>query len=470
MAALDGVARASGEQAQLDSANVTAVVFYFQVHQPFRVRHFRAADVGQRRTCFDDGLNSFVVRRVAERCYVPMNKVLADLIEATDGAFRCAFSISGTALDQMKKWAPAALKSFVELADTGCVEFLGETSHHSLAFDGDPAEFRAQVESHRARIADLFGTEPRTFRNTELVITEAVAKTIEDLGFDVLLGEGADRLLEGRSPCAYYRPRGCSRLKLMLRHYPLADDIGFRFSNKQWPGYPLYADNYAKWLHAMGDTAPFVGLYMDYETFGEHQWAETGIMEFMRHLPGHVLADKRFEFATPAEVAERAAVVTELPIPRPFSWADQERDLSAWLGNPMQREAHRRLYRVGAQVQQAAAAGHVALLADWRKLSTSDHVYYMCTKFASDGDVHEYFSPYDSPHDAYLNFVYALDDLEARLVTALATNPSTKKPRKRGKRDGSVLPVRDQLGGLQQGRRDLHRHLEQGEDNGREAR
>ena len=247
--------------------------------------------------------------------------------------------------------------------------------------------------------------------------------------------------------------------------------VGFRLGViRSWSSKWYEEKNYAKWLHAMGDTAPFVGLYMDYETFGEHQWAETGILEFMRHLPGHVLEDPRFEFATPAEVAARHSDVTELAIPRPFSWADQERDLSAWLGNPMQREAHRRLYRIGADVQRAAAGGHKALLAEWRKLSTSDHVYYMCTKFASDGDVHEYFSPYDSPHVAYLNYVYALDDLEGRVARALSTKPATKTPRKRGTLDRSVLPVPDQLGGLQEGRRDLHRHLEQGEDNGREAR
>lgn len=442
------------------------VVFYFQVHQPFRVRRYTAADVGRKHDYLDDGLNALVAERVAERCYVPMNQLIGELIEQTDGRFRCAYSISGTALEQMELWAPRALHSFVELAETGCVEFLCETSHHSLAFRGDLDEFKAQIQAQRERVERLFGMAPRTFRNTELVIDEHIAKTVEDLGFDVLLGEGADQLLAGKSPCRVYRPRGCDRLKLLLRHYPLADDIGFRFSNKKWPGYPLFADNFANWLRNTARDAQFIGLYMDYETFGEHQWADTGILEFMRQLPREVLAQPGVGFATPSEIATTCPVHAELAIPRAFSWADQERDLSAWLGNPMQRDAHARLYALLPEVRAAVANGRSDFLEQWRKLSTSDHVYYMSTKFASDGDVHEYFSPYDSPHDAYLHFVYVLDDLRQRLSAALSHKPQSRKPNKRGTIERTVLPVRDQLGGLQQDRRDLHRHLEQGQDDG----
>ncbi len=451
---------------------MSAVVFYFQVHQPFRVRRYGPDDVGRKHDYFDDGLNSMVMKRVAERCYVPMNTLLRELIDRTDGRFRCSFSISGTALDQMQQWAPQALQSFVTLAETGNVEFLCETSHHSLAFDGDVDEFCAQVTQQRDRVERLFGKAPRTFRNTELVIDEKVAKTIEDLGFDTLMGEGADGLLKGKSPCFLYRPRGCSRLNLMLRHYPLSDDIGFRFSNRKWPGYPLFADNFAGWLHEQalsreaGRDVQFIGLYIDYETFGEHQWAETGIIDFMRHLPSHVLA-KGVEFATPSEIAAEHQALGELPIElsiaRPFSWADQERDLSAWLGNPMQREAHALLYAMLPDVRAADAKGHHDLMADWRKLTTSDHVYYMCTKFASDGDVHEYFSPFDSPHDAFLNFVYALDDLRQRVTRAASAK---RQPTKRDQIERTILPLRDQLGSLQQDRRDLHRDLQQGQDHG----
>jgi len=394
---------------------MTAIVFYFQVHQPYRLKPFHPRDVGRRKGYFDTPVNRAIVRRVARRCYLPMNRLLLEKIEETDGRFRCAFSLSGTAIQQMKDWAPRALDSFVALAETGCVEFLGETSHHSLAFLADPEELLAQVEGHCGVIEDLFGARPTTFRNTELVVDEPLARWVEERGFDVLLAEGADRLLGWRSPQHVYRPRGCERLKLLLRSYLFSDDIAFRFSNREWPHFPLFADTFARWLHAVPEQAQLLGLFMDYETFGEHQWAETGIMEFMRHLPAHVLEDERFTFMTPREVAAACEPVGELAFPRAISWADEERDLSAWLGNLMQREAHAALYALADEVRSVAAAGYPGILADWRKLTTSDHVYYMCTKFRSDGDVHEYFSPYDTPHEAFVRFMSVLDDLKLRL-------------------------------------------------------
>ena len=398
---------------------MTAVVFYFQVHQPYRLQPYRPADVGTAKPYFDDDVNRAIVRRVAERCYVPMNEILLEQIGATEERFRFAFSISGTALQQMQDWAPGAIDSFVALAETGCVEFLAETSHHSLAFEEDADEFSAQVEAQTAAIEDLFGRRPTTFRNTELCIDETLARRVEDLGFDVLLGEGADRLLGWRSPHFVYRPRGTQRLKLLLRSYLFSDDIAFRFSNREWPHHPLFADTFASWLHAVEEEATFLGLFMDYETFGEHQWAETGILEFMRHLPAYILADERFVFETPAEVAARTEPVGEIAIPDVVSWADEERDLSAWLGNPMQQEAHRALYALAPAVQEAARNGHEEILQEWRRLTTSDHVYYMCTKFFSDGDVHEYFSPYDTPHEAFVRFMSVLDDLQVRATEAV---------------------------------------------------
>lgn len=392
-----------------------AVVFYFQVHQPYRLRRYTRLEVGKAHDWFADGLNREIVQRVAERCYVPMNRLLGEAIERTEGRFRCSFSISGTALEQMEAWAPEALESFVALAETGCVEFLCETSCHSLSALADPDEFARQVGLQRARIERLFGVAPRTFRNTELVIDNAIARAVEELGFDTLLGEGADRLLEGRSPHHLYRTEGCERLTLMLRDYVHSDDIAFRFSNKEWPAYPLMADTFAGWLHTqVPETADVVGLFMDYETFGEHQWAETGILDFMQYLPEYVLADPRFEFRTPAEAAAALEPVETLDVPAPVSWADAERDLTAWLGNPMQREAHEALYRLGTEVRRVGSA-HPELTEAWRKLTTSDHVYYMCTKFLSDQDVHEYFSPYDSPHEAFINFMNVLEDLSGRL-------------------------------------------------------
>ncbi len=401
------------------------IVFYFQVHQPYRLRHTGFRDEAGNPDWFDDGENKRILKRVAERCYLPMNGLIRELIENTDGRFKASFSISGTALQQMRDWSPETVDSFVALADTGCVEFLSETSMHSLLFDVDPTEFERQVREHRATVADLFGREPTTFRNTECVIDESIARRIEDYGFEVLIGEGADQLLGMRSPLLLYRPSSCWHLKLMLRCYPFSDDIGFRFSNKEWPEYPLYADKFAEWLHQIPNSAQFVGLYMDYETFGEHQWTDTGIFDFMRHLPEYVLEDERFAFATPAEVARKPHPVEPITIPRAISWADEERDLSAWRGNPMQRIATEALAALGPVVRRCEALGVTAVVDGWRKLTTSDHTYYMSTKFASDGDVHEYFSPYPGPRDAFLNFMDALDDLRSCIDDAFRSRDIT---------------------------------------------
>jgi len=399
---------------------VTDVVFYFQVHQPYRLERYTFFDVGTDKRRFDDKENRRIVERVAERCYLPMNALVQDLIERTGGRFRCSYSISGTVLRQLEEWVPEALDSFVALSRTGNVEFLCETAYHSLASVGDPAEFAAQVELQRQRIEQLFGKSPTTFRNTELVFDNEIAKRVEDLGFQALLGEGADHLLEGRSPRRVYGVRGCSKLRLLLRDYPFSDDIAFRFSNREWPQYPLMADTFADWLHkAVVPEDAFIGLFMDYETFGEHQGEGTGILEFMKHLPGHVLEDPRFGFATPSQVAAAHEPADRLDVPRPVSWADQERDLSAWLSNHMQQAAHRALYALGRDARRSAALGQAPLLEEWRRLTTSDHVYYMCTKFRSDGDVHEYFTPYESPHDSYILFMNVLDDLSGRIRTVL---------------------------------------------------
>lgn len=405
---------------------MTAIVFYFQVHQPYRLNPYSSKDVGTGKPCFDDAVNSRIAKRVAERCYLPMNDILRKQIDQTDGRFRCAFSLSGTVIEQLRDWAPGALDSFVSLADTGCVEFLGETSQHSLAFDTDPDEFAAQVEAHASVVTDLFGKRPTTFRNTELCISDGIAQQVEALGFDTLLGEGADRLLGWRSPHFIYQPRVCQKLKLLLRNYVFSDDIAFRFSNREWPHFPLFADTFAGWLHAVPEQAQFLGLFMDYETFGEHQWAETGILEFMEHLPGYVLEDERFTFQTPAEFAATTDPVAYLDLPDVVSWADEERDLSAWLGNAEQQEAHAALYALAPAVREAAAAGKPALLADWRRLTTSDHVYYMCAKADTDGEVHAHFSPYEGPHEAFVRFMSVLDDLRAR-VEGKASRPAPPK-------------------------------------------
>ena len=394
---------------------MTSVVAYFQVHQPFRLRRYTFFDIGVDSRWFDDAENERIVRRVAERCYVPMNALLLRAIERTRGKFRCAFSLSGTAIDQMERWAPEALEGFVRLARTGSVEFLGETSHHSLAFLADEEEFRAQVVRQADRVERLFGRRPTTFRNTELVVDEGVARAIEDAGFTALLGEGADHLLAGRDPGAVYGVAGCGDLRLLLRTYRLSDDIAFRYSNRTWSGWPLTPAKFAASLDEVPEDAALAGLFMDYETFGEHQWAETGILQFMEDLPEAVLALPRFDFATPSEVAARHAPTERLDVPHPVSWADAERDLTAWLGNPMQREANLALYAMLPSIRRSADPD---LQEAWRRLSTSDHLYYMCTKWFADGAVHKHFSPYATPHDAFIAYMNVLDDLERRAASA----------------------------------------------------
>ena len=407
---------------------MTDIVFYFQAHQPYRLRQVRHEPGEPQQRWFDDELNKFVVERVAERCYRPMNALLLELSKRHAGRFRVSLSLTGTLIQQLRDWSPATLDSFVALAENDAAEFLCETSCHSLAALADPEEFEAQVLAQAETVTELFGRRPTTFRNTELILREDIAKTIERLGFDVILGEGADRLLDWRLPFWAYRPKGCETLKLLLRCYPLSDDIGFRFSNRGWPEYPLMADKFARWIHAVSSDAALVGLFMDYETFGEHQWADTGILEFMRAMPGEVLKSDRFNFRSPAEVAAGLLPVADLAIPDPVSWADEERDVSAWLGNPMQQEAHAAVYALRAEVLRAATLGRTDLLSAWHHLTTSDHVYYMATKRASDNDVHEYFSPYGRPHDAFMTFMNVLDDLTARVRRALTAPPPSTPP------------------------------------------
>lgn len=393
------------------------VVFYFQVHQPYRLRKWKPNDRIRKLGMFDEPLNRMVAERVAERCYLPMNQVLLSAIERTDGQFRCAFSLSGTVIQQLRDWAPKALDSFVALAESGNVEFLCETSEHSLAAVADLDEFAAQVEIQRATVTELFGA-PSTFRDTELILDNTICKKVEELGFECMLGEGADRLLQWRSPQVPYRAKGCERLKLLLRSYSLSDDIAFRFSNPKWPSFPLFADTYAAWLHDVPAPAQFVGLFMDYETFGEHQGAHTGILQFMAHLPELVLGDSRFRFRTPAQVAAERVAIEDLDIPTPVSWADEERNLTAWLGNPMQVAAHEAIYAMRDDVL-AVADVRPELLTTWRHLTTSDHVYYVATKHHSDAEVHEYFSPYDSPHAAFVTVMTAVDHLRNEVAKAL---------------------------------------------------
>jgi len=387
-----------------------SVCFYFEVHQPFRVRRYQVFE--QDHNYFDEVANREICRKVAYKCYLPANQVMLELIRRYEGRFRIAYSITGCALEQFERYCPAALDSFLALAETGCVEFLAETYYHSLSFLYSREEFAAQVDLHRQKMRDLFGQDPQVFRNTELIYNNDLAHFVAQMGFRKVLCEGADHILQGRSANFLYKPVGCEGTKLLLKNYRLSDDIAFRFSNRGWPGWPLTAEKFANWVHQINGNGVTVNLFMDYETFGEHQWAETGIFDFMRHLPARILEHPDNDFRTPSEVADAYEPVDTLDVPFMVSWADIERDLSAWLGNAMQSNA---LHEVHSLEQHVKACGDEAVLRDWRMLQTSDHFYYMCTKWFADGDVHKYFNPYESPYDAYINFMNVLDNLKARL-------------------------------------------------------
>ena len=389
-----------------------SVCFYFQVHQPDRLRRYRALDIGCSRHYFDGAKNVEIARKVAVKCYVPMGEQLLRMIDRHQGRFKVAFSLSGTLLDQLEESAPEALAVFQRLAATGCVELLAETYFHSLSFVYDRDEFDRQVAQHQARVEELFGARPVVFRNTELIFSNALARHLSARGFRAVLAEGVDRVLAGRSPNFPYASVSAPELPVLLKNYRLSDDIAFRFSNRQWEEFPLTAPKLARWIDAVNGDGTVVNLFMDYETFGEHQWAETGIFDFMERLPGEVLANPDNDFKTPSEVAAAGSPVDAIDVHDFTSWADLERDLSAWLGNAMQQAAAKALYGMRGAVY---AASDRAILRDWQRLTTSDHLYYMCTKWFSDGDVHKYFNPYESPYEAYIAFMNVLNDLALRI-------------------------------------------------------
>ena len=381
------------------------VCIYAQVHQPYRLRRYRLFDIGTGIEYFDDETNRRILRRVADKCYLPANRLLADLIRRSDRRFKIALSLSGVLLEQCAEHAPDVLESFQDLVDTGGVELLGETHYHSLASLADPDEFGEQVLRHRQIIERWFGQRPQVFRNTELIYWDGLAPEIARLGFRGAMVEGASHVLGWRSPNYVYEAPSAPGLRLIPRNYQLSDDVGFRFSNRDWDGWPVTADKYAGWI--ANSPGQSVHLFVDYETFGEHQWEDTGIFDFLEHLPWE--CERRgLRFVHPSTLLERPPVAP-LSFERPTSWADIERDTTAWLGNRLQYAAHERLYRMREAV---LATRDPQRIEAWRRLTTSDHVYYMCTKWFADGDVHKYFSPYESPYDAFVAFMNVTQDLE----------------------------------------------------------
>jgi len=394
-----------------------SLCFYFQVHQPDRLRLYRFFDIGNDSQYFDEFANKTILKRVAERCYLPMNSLMLELIDKYKGQFRIAYSISGVALEQFEKYAPEVLESFKRLAATKCVEFLAETYSHSLASLVSEKEFKAQVKAHAAAIKKHFGVTPKAFRNTELIYSDQIGAQVADMGYNVMLTEGAKHILGWKSPNYLYTNAINPKMKLLLKNFNLSDDIAFRFSDRSNPNWPVTSEKYAQWLNEACVNDEVVNLVMDYETFGEHQRQSTGIFEFMRALPGAVLENTNLKFRTPSEVAQKHQPVAPLHVPFAISWADEERDTSAWIGNELQNEAFHKLYSIEKQVMSTKDEN---LISDYRKLQESDHFYYMCTKFFSDGAVHKYFNPYDTPYEAFINYMNAFSDFQLRVEKAVA--------------------------------------------------
>ena len=389
-----------------------SICLYFQVHQPTRLRLYRFFDIGKDSHYYDDFANRTILRRIAQKCYLPMNAQLLSLIKANKGKFKVAFSISGSALEQFQRFAPDVIDSFRALAETGCVEFLCETYYHSLASLASPSEFEHQVLKHKKAIEDLFGVTPTAFRNTELIYSNAIGEEVYDLGFKTMLTEGARHIMGWQSPNFVYSCDTQPKLRLLLRNYGLSDDIAFRFSNQGWDMWPLTAEKYLAWVKDSAKDDDIVNLFMDYETFGEHQSAASGIFDFMKALPEAVLADGTFSFITPSEATKKYKPVAGLDVPDAISWADEERDVTAWLGNELQQEAFNKVY---AMTEKLSIVGDPELWEDFGHLQESDHFYYMCTKFFSDGEVHKYFNPYDTPYEAFINYMNVISDFQIRL-------------------------------------------------------
>ncbi len=392
-----------------------SICLYFQVHQPMRVKRYRVFDVGWDHSYFNDNSetnlnNKKILAKVAGKSYLPTNTVLLKLLKKHP-ELSLTFSFSGILLEQLEENFPEVLDSFKRLVATGRVEVLSETYYHSLAFFYSRREFERQVKMHTDKVRKIFGVIPKTFRNTELAYTNELAKWAEEAGFAAILAEGWDSFLGWRSPNFVYKPKGAKKIKTLLKNYKLSDDIAFRFSEKSWSQWPLTADKFASWVSSINGNGQVVNLFMDYETFGEHQWEAGGIFEFLKQLPTEILRHPDNNFLTVSEAAKYPAM-DEIDVPYIVTWADTERDLSAWVGNSIQTSAISLLYSLEKTVLKL---GDPKLTDDWRRLQTSDHFYYMCTKWFSDGDVHKYFNPYESPYDAFISFMNVISDLKLRL-------------------------------------------------------
>jgi len=399
-----------------------SICFCFEVHQPFRFRRYRFFDIGNDHYYYDDYTNETFMHDIAEQCYLPANKVLLELIKKYKGAFKVSFSITGTAIEQFNLYAPEVLDSFRKLAKTGQVEFLSETYSHSLASLKDEELFANQIKKHDDLIKKYFDVSPVIFKNTELIYNDRIGEIVADMGFRGMLTEGAKHILGWKSPDFLYCNVINPRLKILLRNVALSDDLSYRFSNKNWSKYPLTAEKFVDWMNA-DKKSEIINLFINYDSFGKRQPASSGIFDFLKKLPEVSLNSGKLKFATPSEVIDEYQPVSSVHVPNTISWADEERDLSAWLGNEMQDEAFNKLYALSEKMKLVKDKD---MIRDWDYLQTSDHFYYMCTKVFSDGEIHDSFNPYESPYEAFINYMNVLSDFILRLDTFVPENSAEK--------------------------------------------
>jgi len=405
---------------------LVSVCLYFQLHQPKRLGQYHVFDINTNHNYFDAERNEEICTDVVNKCYLPANRRLLKLIGETGKKFKVAFSVSGVLLEQLESYAPEVIESFQELAKTGCVEFLAETYYHSLSYIYSREEFMEQLKLHEKKIEELFGQKPTVFRNTELIMNNEMAAFIENKGYKGVLAEGADHLLGWRSPNFIYKTVCNQNMGVLLRNYKLSDDVAFRFSNKEWKEYPLTAEKYAKWIDNINSNGEIVNIFMDYETFGEHHSERSGILDFLTSFPKYVIEEGN-QFMTPSEMFENLSPRGEVDMHEFVSWADAERDLSAWMSNPMQNNSLQELYGMEEAIKESKDE---KILQDWRYLTTSDHFYYMSTKWFSDGVIHSHFNPHGSPYEAFVVYMNVLNDLILRLGHGGAKIKISEKPSK----------------------------------------
>lgn len=381
------------------------ICFYFQIHQPFRLRRYRFFDIGNNHYYYDDFQNEEIFHRISEKCYLPANRAIMEMIRKSGGKFKVAFSISGTALEQMEIYAPEVIDSFRDLAGLGCVEFLAETYAHSLASIGDPEEFKAQVRMHTEKVKALFGVEPKVFRNTELIYSDDISELVYELGFEGMLTEGAKHVLGWKSPNYVYASAIRPQLKLLLKNDRFSEDLSIRFDDHSWKEYPLTADKYISAISATAEGEKIINAFMNYEVLGSMHAADTGIFDFFKALPQYAERND-ITFSLPSEIFAQTRPVDSISVPYPMSWVDEEKDCSSWLGNVLQQEAFRKLNEISERVRLCE---NRRIKQDWIYLQSSDHLYYMSTKH------YNLFSPYDNPYDAFNNYMNVLSDFILRV-------------------------------------------------------